>query len=300
MTNDIRSILAILNEQVLLEDPLAPILQGERGGKELLQMIRTHRVAYNNADFEEVHFSYFMSEDFTPGQVGIVVGQTGCATIRRRVGSVLVPYFIRGWEKKAKLRPEYFTATQTGQLLHLITNVKKCYVSKEPTPKDISLTMRRQNAADSYFDEEIATQRIFKKVKPVLIPIIRKSFFNVQKHFKDAIEAGDYQTAEMYSNAATKAKKFLVLIDRADSVDQLPGFVEDINYRTEFTKSIRLAFTDMHKEYAPIDLFPHPDDSAEEIENRKLYRDFLENAMSHIGKEVKYIIDRFRESCLTG
>ena len=299
---NIRRILEILTEsqQLLLEDPLNNILRDAKCGNELLKLIRSYRAVNHDADFQEVPFSFFMDADqFSGKKIGIVIGETGSAMIRPG-RNTMRRFLIRGFEQKAKLKSEYFSSGETGTLLHFITNVKKCYVTVDPRPQRPELDIRAQNARDEYFDEEIAAQRIFQKIKPVLIPIIKKSFLDIQHHFKNAIEDGDYQTAQMYSTAAEKSKKFLVLLDRAEDVNELPGLVDGFDYRRTFTNSIRQAFTDMHKKFPPYDLLPHSEEDPYETDSRESYTEFLKNAFTNIGAEVKYIIKRIKENCLTG
>jgi hypothetical protein len=295
------SILKI-NEsrKILLEDQLGRVLSKEVGGDQLMNMLRSFRIVYNDAKFEEVPYSTLLDDDFfkQPMQA-VVVGTTGCAVVRPGGPGPFLKYFVRGYEKKAKLNPEYFTANQPGQMLHFIGNIKNCYLIRNPRPQTQGLEIRRQNRASEYKNEETLMDQIFKRIRPILAPIIKKSFLEVQRLYKDAINNGDYQTAEMYGSAASKSNTLLAILSK-DDLTSLPGHDGGVNYSRKFVEIVRNAFTDMYKKYPPYDLYGGPEDTAEDVEAMKLYSNFLSNAADNTGKEVKYIIDRFREYCLTG
>lgn len=288
------------SNNLLLEDQLGRLLSKEVGGDQLMAMLRSFRILYNNTEFEEVPYSTLLDDDFfkQPMQA-IVIGTTGSAVIRPGRDSGFIKYFVRGYEKKAKLNPEYFTANQPGQMLHFIGNIKNCYLIRNPRPHTPELERRRLNRASEYKDEEALMKLIFNRVRPILTPIIKKSFLEVQRLYKRAIEDSDYQTAEMYSSAASKANTLLAILSK-EELTALPGHDGGINRSREFSNLVRTAFTDMYKKQPPYDLTGGPDDTIEDAEVTKLYSQFLNNAADNTGKEVKYIIDRFREYCLTG
>ena len=135
-------------------------------------------------------------------------------------------------------------------MLHFIGNVKKCYLIRNPRPHTPELERRRLNRASEYKNEEELMKLIFNRVRPILTPIIKKSFLEVQRLYKRAIEDGDYQTAEMYSGAASKANTLLAILSKEELTD-LPGYEGGVNRSREFSNLVRTAFIDMYKKQPP-------------------------------------------------
>jgi hypothetical protein len=289
----IRLTLTQLNEQVLLEDPAEQILRDAPCGRPTLELI------FHDADFDKAELVDLMTSDFSRTSVAIAVGEYGCAFVRR-VNTGLVRYFIRGYSRKNRLKAEYFVARDMAEMQQQI-GWATVYISKDPRPVRPELVRRDAYRRSEYWDEESIVNDIFKRISPIVTPIIKKINAEMRQYIHDALEKGNYKEVTMYSEAAKKTQGLLTFLGVRHNNMQLPQQpIDNIHYRLEFKDIVRNAFHDMHKKFAPYDLHPSPEDNQEDVVNRELYTQFLQNASQNSGKEVKYIISRFKEYCLTG
>lgn len=300
LSEQIRLTLTRLDEQLLSEDPAEQILKNAPCGDETLDLMRRLRVIFHDADFDEGELSDVMSANFPQTWAAIVVGEHGSAFIRK-VYSGIVRFFIRGNTKKNRLESEYFVARDIPELQQRIGQVEKVYISKDPRPVRPELVRRNEYRRSEKWDEESLINDIFKRISPIVTPIIKKINAEMRQYIHDALEKGNYSEVTMYTEAAKKTQGLLVFLGVQQNNMQLPqGNIDNINYRSEFKNIVKNAFHDMHKKVAPYDLYPSPEDDQEDVLRRELYTQFLQNASQNSGQEVKYIISRFKEYCLTG